>query len=662
MIYTNRTDGMAVSRFTVPHKLQTNQPADNYPKNAATKVFIIICAKLLLGCLILLPPDTGRAQENDSQHEFKTWTFDGKENAPKNDFQHEFKTWVTPWTKKPLYDAQDNFHFAIISDRTGGVRPDVFEEAIKEVNLLQPDFVICIGDLIQGYTNDRPELLKEWKNLNSLVQQLDMRFFYTPGNHDIAPGSCISMYPETRKIWGELLGPAYYHFVYKNVLFLILHSHETAEDSLGQQQVDWAIKVLNQHPDVRETFVFMHYPLWEFPKDKDVERFFKELSKRNHTVFAGHLHQYRKSERNNQRYIRLATTGGLIASGAEYGTFDHFMWVSVVGDRRPILANVMLNGVKDEDIFTEEMEKLIRNISSDRNKIVYNNKNFYLPITIKNPGKTSLKYKVKFSGNDNWSFSTPAFSGEIAPGGEATLPVKGRAETIIPVPAAQCEFAITGRSKFKSQIPTSLFLIDNFISTVPYIMEPPVIDGKLDDKCWQVPVYGTFRNYADLNISKAETKTWLAYDKNFLYWAVKCYEPDKSKIVAQANADSPLWDNDYIELFLDTDYDLKNDYHIRINPKNVIYGECRNNKKFNVAVKSAVNFDADGWTMEMAIPWKDLNISQLQDKNMGILFSRNRPNRDGVSQLPVTGQGSPSPKKFGTLKLLPSIIDASAHQ
>ena len=39
-----------------------------------------------------------------------------------------------------------------MSDRTGGNRWGVFQDAIFKLNLLQPEFVMSVGDMIQGYT------------------------------------------------------------------------------------------------------------------------------------------------------------------------------------------------------------------------------------------------------------------------------------------------------------------------------------------------------------------------------------------------------------------------------------------------------------------------------------------------------------------------------
>ena len=54
-----------------------------------------------------------------------------------------------PWIHLNLNNDPDHFQFAIVSDRTGGHRPGVFEDAVKKLNLLQPEFVMSVGDLIE---------------------------------------------------------------------------------------------------------------------------------------------------------------------------------------------------------------------------------------------------------------------------------------------------------------------------------------------------------------------------------------------------------------------------------------------------------------------------------------------------------------------------------
>ena len=90
-----------------------------------------------------------------------------------------------PWTNLSLNNDPATFHFVIMSDRTGGHRPRIFSQAIEQVNLLQPAFVLSVGDLIEGYTKDASRLAEEWKEFQGFTHRLQMPFFYVPGNHDL---------------------------------------------------------------------------------------------------------------------------------------------------------------------------------------------------------------------------------------------------------------------------------------------------------------------------------------------------------------------------------------------------------------------------------------------------------------------------------------------
>ena len=59
---------------------------------------------------------------------------------------------LNPWSSLDLNNDPNNFQFAIVTDRTGGHRAGVFPDAIRKLNLLQPEFVISVGDLIEGGT------------------------------------------------------------------------------------------------------------------------------------------------------------------------------------------------------------------------------------------------------------------------------------------------------------------------------------------------------------------------------------------------------------------------------------------------------------------------------------------------------------------------------
>src|SRR5262245_20762092 len=91
-----------------------------------------------------------------------------------------------PVTHLKLNNAPKDFQFPIVSDRTAGHRASIFLPAITQLNLMQPEFVVSVGYLIEGYTQDKAELNRQWREFQRFVSKLEMPFFYVPGNHDIA--------------------------------------------------------------------------------------------------------------------------------------------------------------------------------------------------------------------------------------------------------------------------------------------------------------------------------------------------------------------------------------------------------------------------------------------------------------------------------------------
>lgn len=320
-----------------------------------------------------------------------------QEKYPSQGIQADTSGLVHPWSHLNINNPPGNFQFAIVTDRTGGHRPGVFEDAVRKLNLLQPEFVVSVGDLIEGYTVDEDQINREWDEFNGFISKLQMPFFYVPGNHDYINDVMA-------RIWEEKYGASYYHFLYNDVLFLCLNSEEATKGSnmggIEKPQYEYIKKVLDENKDVRWTLVFMHQPLWMLDNTrhwKDVEGL---LRGRKHTVFVGHHHHYVKYERNNGNYFMLATTGGTSKlRGPNFGEFDHMVWVTMT-DNGPVIANLLLEGIWDENVVTEELTEII---GSERIKIE--------PIFVEN-GFQEGEFRLKITNDANYPMSTILRFGE----------------------------------------------------------------------------------------------------------------------------------------------------------------------------------------------------------------------------------------------------------
>ncbi|MGB3589622.1 MAG: metallophosphoesterase [Tunicatimonas sp.] len=263
-----------------------------------------------------------------------------------------------PFTSLDVNNEAENFQFAIVSDRTGGHRPGIFLDGVRKLNLLQPEFVMSVGDLIEGYTTDEAEIDRQWTEFNGFIDELTVPFFYVPGNHDYTNDVLAEE-------WKERFGKDYYHFTYNDVLFLCLNSEDNVRGAgrgtIGDEQYEYVKRTLAENADVKWTLVFMHQPLWdqeaETKRWADVETL---LTNREHSVFVGHRHRYVKYERNNGNYYILATTGGgSPLRGPELGEFDHVAWITMT-DEGPIIANLALDGIWSDEVFTEETAQLMQ--------------------------------------------------------------------------------------------------------------------------------------------------------------------------------------------------------------------------------------------------------------------------------------------------------------
>lgn len=90
-----------------------------------------------------------------------------------------------PYTHLRFQNDAENFQFAVISDQTGGKRPGVVPAAVDLLNLLQPEFVMSVGDFIEGYIEDEGQQKSQWEKVDESFKPLQMPLFFVMGNHDV---------------------------------------------------------------------------------------------------------------------------------------------------------------------------------------------------------------------------------------------------------------------------------------------------------------------------------------------------------------------------------------------------------------------------------------------------------------------------------------------
>jgi hypothetical protein len=308
---------------------------------------------------------------------------------------------ATPWTEVPADDG-GLLRFAVIGDRTGFAIPGIFEQGMRQIGSLHPDFIIGVGDMIEGYSEDRTTLIAMWNEFDAAVKNANRPFIYVPGNHDLSNDVQV-------ELWKERHGAPYYAFTYKDALFIALDSEDpptpmTPEQAAGfhktvaalnkdpdatiasmrkyfaaaaaaveeskltgtppsaemqalqaandhlqiakysEAQIAFLKETLEKHKGVKWTFLFMHKPAWKM-KNINFDRLEELLKGRAYTWFAGHNHYYTHEVRDGHDYIDMGTTGGLSHKEGP-GEMDHTMLVTLTAEG-PKYASIRLNGLMD---------------------------------------------------------------------------------------------------------------------------------------------------------------------------------------------------------------------------------------------------------------------------------------------------------------------------
>ena len=154
-----------------------------------------------------------------------------------------------------------------------------------------------------------------------------------------------------------------------------------------------------------------------------------------------------------------------------------------------------------------------------------------------------------------------------------------------------------------------------------FTREPPVLDGKLDDRCWQRAVaidrFASF--WTDPPTSRPGTIAYLVWDDDALYYAGSMTDAELRSFGTKRN--DHLWNGDVFELFLKPSAERPEYYEFQANPRGVVFevpfpkrghdfgGFAKApvlGSKAVVAVKGTLDETGDrdeGWSVEGRIPW-----------------------------------------------------------
>ena len=333
-------------------------------------------------------------------------------------------------TTLPLPKEDNAFHFAIYGDRTGGDASGLkyLRMAVVDTNLIDPDFVMTVGDLIQGY-NRPAQWMRQMQEFKGIMSRLEMNWFPVAGNHDIywdfRDPNRPAMHHEAN--FEKHFGPLWYSFQHKENGFIALYSDEgdpaTGEkgfrdarlQNMSPQQLAFLDEALINLSKCRQVFVFLHHPRWlgRGYTGSNWPEVHKRLVAAGNVaaVFGGHIHHMTYTGPvDGIEYFTLATTGAHLGTDSpELGYLHHFNVVTVrENDFR--VATIPVGTVIDPKTFKMDFlsdVELVRGMrparAGERLQVDTNSgSQSDYSIRITNPGKSPIEVAITPNLHSKW--------------------------------------------------------------------------------------------------------------------------------------------------------------------------------------------------------------------------------------------------------------------
>ncbi|HJO92868.1 MAG TPA: metallophosphoesterase [Victivallales bacterium] len=328
-----------------------------------------------------------------------------------------FKKQLGKIDKNSLTD-KENFDFVVLGDiqfRESFIYEPEFFSMIEDWNILKPDMIFIVGDLILGGAAECVE--DQWNICEKTIDRVEPPFIPLPGGHDIAD-------EESEKIYERRIGPAKYSLEYGNSRFIALNTEEIGQfpGELSKSQMLWLKETLAKNRS-DNIFIMMHQPVFNKElygnKWDKIAELFKGYPVR--TVFAGHKHYYRDwGIRDGIRYFITGGGGGdRIGVAEEKGAFPHYMLCKVRG------SDVNYAGIKPGAFFAADSITQLRVGEMENIREAVVTEPVFVPygecidrdvnIRVDNPYDWALELDLKWSKLPGWQITPEIVNISVAP-------------------------------------------------------------------------------------------------------------------------------------------------------------------------------------------------------------------------------------------------------
>ena len=547
--------------------------------------------------------------------------------------------------------------FAVIGDRTGHAQPGMYEQVLKEIQRMRPDFILTVGDMIQGYTDDTLTIKDEWEEYLELIEPVTVPIYFTPGNHDIGDSTA-------RELYRRYIGEPYYSFEARGVHFISLDNSIPDEiDDFAAEQIEWLVQDLERNKGALYTIVHFHKPFWIETVAKGEPDTLHSLFVKHgvDAVFTGHYHRYFSGEFDGVKYTGVGSSGGYCSPGPT-GLEFHFMWVTVDGDGisiAPIKKDAVLpwdEVTAVEFNFIEEIQDQAVRIEKAPLRADLTVPRTDIGVTIRNLNdQVALDDTLSWEVPDGWTVTPQSVRVGVAPTNSCTFKFSVRSTgSPYPAPEASLRYPYAEDKKFEL---TEALCVSRTVYA-PEVKKPLSIDGELTEGVWKNPTTKFFAPDGSAMFTDP-VYFYFAWDKENLYIAAKCMETKMDSIRANVkDHDGAVYGEDCVGYFLQPETEDGPAYQIYFNPLGTPFDQ-------KILVKDGVedvtdrdwngSYDVktfrgdDYWSIEARIPLDQLDTENQAGKKWALNFRRKQKRLDSAADwlVPI----GYDPKDFGVLVL-----------
>lgn len=159
------------------------------------------------------------------------------------------------------------------------------------------------------------------------------------------------------------------------------------------------------------------------------------------------------------------------------------------------------------------------------------------------------------------------------------------------------------------------------------------IDGIIEEAWKEARAFNHFTEYApsENRAPLANTEGYVTHDRDYLYVAFQCYDPDISKLRATLTDRDHLYDDDWVCLSIDPHGNHQSAYQFYANARGVqgdrlwqinMLGE---DNSYDVVWDCEAQIYDEYWVVEMRIPFENLRFPEGEKQEWSVHFTRNFP-------------------------------------